>query len=177
MNYHFPLRKDSVILLSIMEREIMTNEEIDHYKDALSEAKKSEAAALKAALPKKWFGIAIALIVGGLVATNGSEYFQYSGYLIVGLGLVIAIHHQQTGATPLLTKNKKMGISALLLIILFFLLITAVVRYTTAQLGMTWTPLLGGGLVGAIVYMLAKSEREKYITIIKEAGLEINDDA
>jgi glucan phosphoethanolaminetransferase (alkaline phosphatase superfamily) len=177
MKYLFPLRKDSVILLSNMERDIMTNEEIDQYNDALNEAKKSEAAALKAALPKKLFGITIALIVGGLVATNGSEYFQYSGYLIIGLGLVIAIHQQQTGATPLLTTNKKMGISALLLIILFFLLITAIVRYTTAQLGLTWTPLLGGGLVGAIVYMLAKSKREKYITIIKEAGLEINDDA
>ena len=52
MNYLFPLRKELVILLSNMERDIMTNEEIDQYNDALNEAKKSEAAALKAALPE-----------------------------------------------------------------------------------------------------------------------------
>ena len=114
MNYHFPLRKDSVILLSIMEREIMTNEEIDHYKDALSEAKKSEAAALKAALPKKWFGIAIALIVGGLVATNGSEYFQYSGIssllILVEVGIVIKFVMEFLGNVNSAKNTGKEGI-------------------------------------------------------------------
>lgn len=160
-----------------MERDIMTKDEKIQHNEALNEVKKSEAAALKAALPKKWFGFAIAVIVGGLVATNGSEHYQYSGYLIVGLGLVIAIHHQQTGATPLSIPDKKAGISALLLVILFFLLLTAIIRYTSSKLGFAWTPFLGGGVVGVLVYLFAKSEREKYITIIKDAGLEINDDA
>ena len=155
----------------------MTQDEIDQHNEALSDVKKSEAAALKAALPKKWFGFAIAIIVGGLVATNGSEYHQYSGYLIIGLGLVIAVHHQQTGATPLTFSNNKTSISALLLIILFFLLITAIVRYTSSQLGMTWTPYLGGGFVGVIVYLLSIRERKNYIKKIKEAGLEITEDA
>ena len=155
----------------------MTQDAIDQHNETLSDVKKSEAAALKAALPQKWFGFAMAIIIGALVATNGSEFHQYSGYLIIGLGLVIAIHHQQTGATPLTFSNNKTSISALLLVILFFLLIIAIVRYTSSQLGMTWTPYLGGGFVAIIVYLLSIRERKKYIDKIKGAELEITDNA
>lgn len=145
--------------------------------EALNQAKKSEATALKAAMPAKWFGALIALIVGGLVATNGSDQYHYAPYLIFGLALVIALHHKKTGATPLPRPTNKMGLYALIFIILFFIIITAVVRYTTAKLGMTWTPFVGGGFVAIIVYLLAQSERKTYIKKIKDAGLEIDNDA
>ena len=177
MIYLFPLWKVSFISLSIMERNVMTNDINKEANEALKQAKKSEAAALKVAMPAKWFGIVIALIAGGIVAANGSDYYQYSGYFIFGLALVVALHHKKTGATPLPMPTNKMGLYALIFIILFFLVITATVRYTTSQLGMNWTPFLGGGFVAIFVYLLAASERKKYMQKIKDAGLDTESDA
>ena len=92
--------------------------------EALNQAKKYEVAALKAAMFAKQFGILIPLIVGGLVATYGSDQYQFAPYLIIGLALVIALHHKKTGATPLPMPTNKMGLYALIFIMLFFIIIT-----------------------------------------------------
>ena len=90
---------------------------------------------------------------------------------------MIALHHEKNGATPLPMPTNKMGLYALIFIMLFFIIITALIRYTTANLGMVWTPFAGGGFVAIIVYLLALSERKKYIKKIKDAGLEFDNDA
>lgn len=99
----------------------MTNEtakiESEEAKRALESIKNLQGIALQQAMPSKWLGLAISLVVGLLVFLIGAGLREYYIFPIIALPILIAIQRQRIKASPrTITKNKKTVIAIISLI-------------------------------------------------------------
>lgn len=133
--------------------------------DAIDEAERS---GLSQAVPTRWFGLFIALISGGIVASSAAGDSQYVALFILALALVIGVSQRRTGAVPRVLPTKVMGFVALAVFIAFAIFVIGVARALAQGCGLFWAPLAGGGLIALIVYALSLSERRAYLRRIDE---------
>ncbi|MCC3859596.1 hypothetical protein [Pseudemcibacter aquimaris] len=138
-------------------------------KEILKAAKTAETEALKAAMPPKWFGFAISVAVGIIVCANGAGNAELSSLGIIAIALIIAVQYNKSKAMPKMAPANKYGYFPLIGFIAFILVITALTRYTTSVMELSWTPYASGLFVACITFYLSVSERKEYQDRINEA--------
>jgi hypothetical protein len=145
---------------------------INSAEEALLTVRKAEATALKATMPPTWFGIALSIIVGSIVAINGAGYYIQTLFIVPFIPAIMFIQYNKVGATPQSTPTSKIGYFIFFFILLFIFFLTAIIRYSTYKFGMTWTPLMGGCFVGILMYLLHIYERRSIQRTIKKAAFD-----
>jgi len=136
----------------------------DQAQDALEAVAKMEGAGWRRAVPDRWFGAGVALLIASLFALYAlQDPYPYIVFPIIGLAVFIATAREKSGAYgrefPSTTANVWMHVlfSAVLLIIFFG---SIVIRRTFDA---AWVPLVAGLLVGLIVFVASESERRAYL--------------
>ena len=131
-------------------------------KVALESIKHLGGTALQHAIPSKWFGIAVGLVVGLLVFLIGAGLRDYYVFPIIALPIIIAVHRNKIKASPRKIKTSKKSIIALVcLIALMFGLILAAV-YVRSAYDTVAGAIVCGLLATLIVYCLSVSERNEH---------------
>ena len=151
----------------------MTNEK---HSTASSEAHKAldtiqqmKRAAMRRAIPPRWFGALIALLAGSLVSLAAADLRQYTVFIILLMVFVISYQSQKTGVSAKTFPVKTAVVGLIILVPLFFLLIIAA-QLLQESLGHVSASLLCGGIFSVIVYLLSLFERRWYDKINVEKG-------
>lgn len=135
-------------------------------REALDAIQRTEHAGLRRAIPPRWFGATVALIVGGIFVSAATGSSTYTVLLVLALAMVLVFQRDKAGASPKALPSSAIGILALIGLMIFFLLLVAGARVLSDIYGMAWAPLAGGAAVAAIVYILSVSERRSYLAKI-----------
>lgn len=135
---------------------------------ALESIKTLERTSLQHAMPSKWFGITIAIIVGLLVFLIGAGLRDYYLFPIIALPLIIAIQRNKMNVSPRTIKTSKKTIIALIgLIALMFGLISIAI-YVRSLYGSMTGPIICSLIATLTVYWLSISERNEYQNTIDQ---------
>lgn len=148
-----------------------TRPEPEEAREALASVDEAKRAGLRRGIPPRWFGAAIALIAGALVATPALENWQggpnrslVTVLLIVAMALVISRYQEQARAWPTEFPGGRWKTLAMLVSAVaafFFLLIGGIVLRDASDLW--WGPVFTGAIGAVIVFFLFESERRDYL--------------
>jgi hypothetical protein len=165
MLYYFPRWKIITPENSDMTK---TTDKVDanEAQQMLDSIQKMEGAGLQHAMPPRWFGITIALLVGALIFVVGSGLSQYTVLVICLMALVMAYQHRKAGAAPKAVPANKIGIAAMIGLVLLFLFLVAVGRAGMEMFNLAWAPLATGAVAAIVVFALSVSERREYFAKI-----------
>jgi 4-amino-4-deoxy-L-arabinose transferase-like glycosyltransferase len=131
-------------------------------KRKLESIKSLEGMALHQAMPSKWFGLAIALVVGLLVFLIGAGLREYYVFPIIALPIIIAIQRYKTKASPrAITMNKK-TIIALVGLIAFILGLILLAIYIRDSYGTLLGAIVSGVIATLAAYCISWFERKEY---------------
>ena len=137
-------------------------------REALDSIKSMERKALWHAIPPRWFGVALSVLAGAMVALSVADLRSYHVIVIVMMTAVLAYQSQTAGVSIRRVPPKMAGLALGILVPMFFLLIVAAQMFGDA-LGSVGAPLLAGLILAAIVYALSVHERMGLIAQI-DAG-------
>ena len=131
---------------------------------ALDSVANMESAGYRRAVPPRWFGVGIALLIASLFALYALEDpHPYVVFPIVGLGVLITIVRDKSGAYGRDFPVNKAHVLAFVLFIAVMILVffgSVIIRraYDAA-----WAPVVAGLLVGIVVFLASESERRFYL--------------
>jgi len=136
----------------------------DEAQEALESVVKMEGAGWRRALPDRWFGAGVAVLIGSLFALYAlQDPYPYIVFPIIGLALFITTAREKSGAYgqdfPGSTNVWAMVLFIAVLLIVFFGSI-----FIRRAFDLAWVPLVAGLLVGLMVFLAAESERRAYLT-------------
>ncbi len=134
-------------------------------KGALDSIQAMEHAALRRAMPPRWFGAIIALLAGALVALSVADLREYHVYIILFMAVVIVYQTQKKRVSVRQFPSKLGGIALTILLPLFFLLIVVAQAYTDI-IGSVWAPLGAGVVLAITLYTISIFERRWYLAKI-----------
>ena len=147
----------------------MTNQkdrtELSKVQGALDSIQEMERAALWRAIPPRWFGAAMGLLAGAMVALSVADLRGYHVYIILLMAGVMLYQAQKTGVSARRFPSRLTVIALSILIPLFFLLIV-VAQALTDVLGFVWASLSAGVVLAITVYTLSLFERRWHLTRI-----------
>jgi hypothetical protein len=131
-------------------------------REALDSVVRMEGSAWRRAVPPRWFGAGVALLVGSLFALYAlEEPYPYIVFPIIGLGVFIATVREKSGAygrdIPTKTAAWVLVLCAAVLVVVFLGTVAVRRAYDAA-----WVPVAAGLLVGAFVFWASESERRYY---------------
>jgi O-antigen/teichoic acid export membrane protein len=131
-------------------------------KRALQSIRNLEGIALQRAMPARWFGMAIALVVGLLVFLIAAGLREYYIFPIIALPIIIAIHRIKSKALPRMIGMNKKNIIALVGIIAFMLALIFLAIYIRDYYGTLLGAIASGVIATLVVYWISWSERKVY---------------
>jgi len=136
----------------------------DEAREALESVTKMESAGWRRAVPKRWFGAAMATLIGSMFGVYAlQDPYPYIVFPIIGIALLIASSRETVGAYgrdfPDSKANKWMLVLfAAILLVVFFGSIFIRRTYDAA-----WVSVVTGLLVGLTVFLASEHERRAYI--------------
>jgi hypothetical protein len=137
----------------------------DDAREALDSIQAMEKAALRRAIPSRWFGASMALLAGALVTLSAADQREYHVYVILLMSAVLVYRSQKTGVSVRQFPTKVAGIALIVLTPLFFGLIVAAQMFSEA-IGTVGAPLAAGIVLAIAVYSLSIFERRWHIARI-----------
>lgn len=129
--------------------------------EALESIQKMERAALKKAMPPRWFGAIMSLLAGSLVSLSVADLRDYHVFIILSMALVMGYQSQQSGVSGKAVGLKRVALVAIIFIPLFFGFIIAG-QLLSAMLGQSGAALFAGSLFALVIYTLSIFERRWY---------------
>ena len=133
-------------------------------REALESIEKFEGAGWRRAVPARWFGPGIAILVASLFALYALEDpYPYIVFPILGFAVLITASREKVGAYgrdfPDTRANRwSLAIFVAVMLVMFFGSIFIRRMYDAA-----WVSLVAGLLAGLIVFFLSESERRAYL--------------
>jgi hypothetical protein len=136
--------------------------ETDTAQNALDNIQAASSAGLKAAMPPRWFGMAISLVTGGIVAAASAGETELVAVALAAMAGIIAMRRKNAVAEPKTLPNSIVGIVAIvgLLLLAFGAIVGG--RYLSEAQGVAWAPIASGAVFSLVVYFLSVSERREY---------------
>ena len=137
----------------------------DEAKAALDTVEKMRGAGLRRAVPTRWYGIGIPVIVAigfGLYAQQDPGSLP-GLVLALGTVLFVASSRDKTGVLGKAVPDTRTGIAAATALIVFLLALFfggIIIRRTY---DLAWVPLVTGLIAGGTLFLLNESERRRYL--------------
>jgi len=134
--------------------------------ESLDSIKNMERAGWRRAVPHRWFGLGVAVLIASLFALYALEDpYPYIVFPIIGLAIFITAAREKSGAYGRDFPGTKanawvVALVAVILLIVFFGSIVIRRTYDVA-----WVPLVVGSLVGLFVFLASEHERRAYLTM------------
>lgn len=138
-------------------------------KNALESVVKMKGAGWRRAVPDRWFGAGVAILIASLFALYALEDpYPYIVFPIIGLALFITTAREKSGAygrdVPASTADLWATILfAIVLLIVFFGSIFIRRAYDVA-----WVSLVAGVLVGLMVFLASESARRAHLAKVDQ---------
>jgi len=136
----------------------------DEANDALDSIRTMESAGYRRAVPRRWFGVGLALLIACLYALYALEDpYPYIVFPIIGMGVLIAASREKLGAYGRDFPDNKaskwaLGTFIAVMVAVFFGMIFVRRAYDLA-----WVPIVVGLLVGLVVFLASEHERRSYL--------------
>ena len=140
----------------------------DEAQDALDSIVKMEESGWRHAVPDRWFGAGVALLIGSMFAIYAlQDPYPYIVFPILGLALFITAARDKSGAygrdfPSTSTLWPKLLVIAVLIIVFFGSI------YIRRAFDAAWVPLVVGLLIGLMVFMASEGERRAYLARIDQ---------
>lgn len=141
------------------------NIKLDEAQDALDSVEKAKSAGFRRAMPPRWYGVGISLIVAVGFALYSLEDPGNSPalFIVLGMALFVGFSRERIDVFAKELPNTKPGIWALVgvsafLFALFFGGIIVRRAYDAA-----WVPVVTGLIAGITIFFLSESERRFYV--------------
>ena len=142
----------------------------DEAKEALSSAAKLESAGWRRAVPDRWFGLGLAILIGCMFAVYALENpYPYIVFPILALVIFMA-SREKTGAFGRDFPGPKKYLPLKLMFILSFLVVFFGSIYLRRVYDAAWISLLAGLLAGMFIYLLSENQRRTYLAKSDQAG-------
>ena len=133
--------------------------------EALESVVKMERAGWRRAVPDRWFGAGVAILIASLYSLYALEDpYPYIVFPIIGLAVFITTVRDKSGAYGREFPSTKANAWAMVLFVVVMLIVffgSIVIRRTYDAV---WVPLVAGLLVGLMVFLASESERRAYLT-------------
>ena len=148
------------------------NDDIDNVspgeaQEALGSVVRMERAGWQRAVPDRWFGAGVAVLIASLYSLYALEDpYPYIVFPIIGLAVFITTARDKSGAYGREFSSTKANAWAMVLFVVVMLIVffgSIVIRRTYDA---AWVPLVAGLLVGLMVFLASESERRAYLTKI-----------
>lgn len=134
----------------------------DAAREALDTVQQAENAGLSRVIPPRWFGLAIALISGSIVASAAAGLSEMTAVSVAAIAVAIAIRQRRSAARTKALPGNARGIVALIGLTVFAISLIAGGRVLVQAYALSWAPLVSGGVVAIGVYYLSRKERRAY---------------
>lgn len=139
----------------------------DEAQEALELVEKMEGAGWRRAVPDRWFGAGVAVLIASLYSLYALEDpYPYIVFPIIGLAVFITTARDKCGAYGREFPSTNANAWAMVLFVVVMLIVffgSIVIRRTYDA---AWVPLVAGLLVGLMVFLASESERRAYLTKI-----------
>lgn len=132
-------------------------------KEALAAIKKLEHAGLKRAAPSAGFSVLLSFLIGCLVFLVSAGLREFYVFPILALPLIVSLHYKKSGASVKYFPSQMIGTVSLITLIALMLLLIVSGRLLNDLYGLSWAPVLSGIIAGIVIFILARSERRKYL--------------
>ncbi len=136
----------------------------DEAQEALESVVKMERAGWRRAVPDRWFGAGVAVLIASLYSLYALEDpYPYIVFPIIGLAVFITTARDKSGAYGREFPSTKANAWATVLFVVVMLIVffgSIVIRRTYDAV---WVPLVAGLLVGLMVFLASESERRAYL--------------
>ena len=139
----------------------------DEALEALASIQVAEKAGLSRSIPPLWFGIAMSLIAGGLLAAGAAGETTLVPIFIAAMVGAIAFRRHKTGIEPRTFPSRKISIIAISALIVFAIGLMFAARVLVEMRSLEWAPLAAGGVLALLVFGLAVSERRTHMAAIR----------
>ena len=137
----------------------------DEAQEALESVVKTGRAGWRRAVPDRWFGAGVAVLIASLYCLYALEDpYPYIVFPIIGLAVFITTARDKSGAYGREFPSTKTNAWAMVLFVAVMLIVffgSIVIRRTYDAV---WVPLVAGLLVGLMVFLASESERRAYLT-------------
>ena len=138
----------------------------DEAKNALDSVDKMQSAGFRRALPPRWYGVGISLIVAvgfALYAQNDPGSFP-GVFIAVGIALFVGISREKSGgAIGKELPDTSTGKWALAGVCVFLVALFFGGIFIRRSYDLFWVPLVTGLIAGITIYLLSYSERRYYL--------------
>ncbi len=132
---------------------------------ALETVEKMRGAGLRRAVPPRWYGIGMPVIVAigfGLYAQEDPGSMP-GLVLALGTALFVASSRDKTGVLGKAVPDTRTGVAAFAALIVFLLALFfggIIIRRTY---DLAWVPVVTGLIAGVTIFLLSESERRRYL--------------
>ena len=137
----------------------------DEAKDALDSVDKMQRAGWRRAVPPRWYGAGISLIVAiGFSLYALEDPGSFPGLFIsLGIAIFVSISRAKIRVSGKELPDTKTGIWALAGVCVFLLALFFGGIFVRRTFDLAWVPLLTGLIAGVTIFLLNESERRYYI--------------
>jgi Na+/H+ antiporter NhaD/arsenite permease-like protein len=139
--------------------------------DALDSVEKMQRAGFRRAIPPRWFGVGMSLIV----ATGFALYTQDNPgvipvlFIAIGTALLMLAARDKNGVVfGRAHPESRVGVLAAVGVLLFFLALFFGGIFMKRAYGIPWAPLVTGLIAGVTIFLLSESERRHYLAKSQE---------
>lgn len=170
------MERDAVILsfqYGKRKAEMNENNKIspDQAKQALKSAAELESAGWRRAVPDRWFGAGVAILIASMFAVYALKNpYPYMLFPILGLAIFIAAAREKSGAFGREFPSSKSSLAARLLVVITLLVVFFGSIYLRRAYDAAWISLLAGLLVGLFIFLASENERRAYLAKSDQAG-------
>ena len=134
-------------------------------KKALESVVNMESAGWRRAVPDRWFGAVVAVLIASLFALYALEDpYPYILFPILGLPIFIAAAREKSGAYGQDFPSSKANVWAIILFAAVMIVVFFGSIYIRRAYDAAWVSLVAGLLVGLVVFMASEGERRSYLT-------------
>jgi len=136
---------------------------------ALESVEKLETAGWRRAVPARWFGAGVSILVGSLFAVYALEDpSSYIVYPILGLVIFLAVSREKAGAygRNFAKAGRSLVASVLFAVVLLIIFFGSV--YMRRAFDAAWVSLVAGLLVGLFIFIASENERRAYLAKTKQ---------
>ena len=137
----------------------------DEAKDALDSVDKMQRAGWRRAVPPRWYGAGISLIVAiGFSLYALEDPGSFPGlFIALGIAIFVSISRAKIRVSGKELPDTKTGIWALAGVCVFLLALFFGGIFVRRTFDLAWVPLLTGLIAGVTIFLLNESERRYYI--------------
>ena len=133
-------------------------------KEALANIEAMKSAGYRRAIPERWFGAGIAVLIASMFAIYAlKDPYPYIVFPIIGLGVLIAAAREKAGAYGRDFPGTKANRWILVLFGAAMILVFFGTIFIRRAYDLYWVPLVVGLIVGLVVFLLSESERRSYL--------------